>query len=160
MSDLALEPVKVAVIGAGLIGRRHIKHVHKESSTSLAAIVEPSAAGIKLAREYDVPHFESLGKLLESTTVVDAVILGTPTHTHVSLALLCLQNDKHVLVEKPVASSVEEGNTLLSAVQSSKARVIVSRAFCLISTGKLPVIDVPKTRRLGITGGSIRMSFA
>jgi hypothetical protein len=81
-----IDPVtSIAVIGAGLIGKRHIDHVVSEPLTRLAAIVEPTPAGKELAVKHGVPCYSSVTELIAardaSEVQVDAAIVGTPTHT-------------------------------------------------------------------------------
>lgn len=81
-----INPVtSIAVIGAGLIGKRHIDHIVSEPLTHLAAIVEPTPAGKELAAKHGVPCYASVTELIAARDAnevqVDAAIVGTPTHT-------------------------------------------------------------------------------
>lgn len=58
-----MRPVRIAVVGAGLIGRRHIEEVQANLSTELAAVVDPAAAGAELAQQANVPAYASLAGL-------------------------------------------------------------------------------------------------
>jgi predicted dehydrogenase len=123
------QTVNIAVVGAGLIGRRHIQHVREEPLTTLAAVVEPSPAGKELAASIGVPCYASVDDLLSSRQrgeiAVDGAIVGTPTHTHVPLAIQLMRARIHVLVEKPVAPSAKEGEALMEALKVSDGKVKV-----------------------------------
>lgn len=60
-----MNPSLIAVVGAGLIGQRHIEEVDASSSVALAAIVEPFPAATEIARKYSMPLFRSLAEVFE-----------------------------------------------------------------------------------------------
>ena len=116
--------LRIAVVGAGLIGRTHIELVSRSPELQLGAVVDPAPAGAQLAGQRCVPHFESLQALLAQQRP-DGLILATPNALHVPQALQCLEAGVSVLVEKPVSTTVAEGQALLRAEQASTARVLV-----------------------------------
>ncbi|MDM0117031.1 Gfo/Idh/MocA family oxidoreductase [Variovorax sp. J22R133] len=118
-------PLRIAVAGAGLIGRRHIELVQQSGECTLAAIVDPSPAAAALADGAKVPHFKHLSDLLAQHDKPDGVILATPNHLHVANAFECIDAGVAALVEKPVAHTVEEAERLAQAVARSGARVLV-----------------------------------
>ena len=101
------ETVRIAVAGAGLIGRRHIELIHESNSCGLSAIVDPSPAAADLAQGADVPIYPSLADLFAAQRP-DGVIVATPNRLHVENGLECIRNGVPVLVEKPIADSVAE----------------------------------------------------
>jgi len=122
----ASRPVRIAVAGAGLIGRRHVELVRQSGECVLAAIVDPSPAAAAVAAGAGVPLFGSLADLLAQQDRPDAVILATPNHLHVTHAIECIDAGVAVLVEKPVAHTVEEAERLVRhAGQNGDARVLV-----------------------------------
>lgn len=106
--------VRIAVVGAGLIGRRHIQEVVANDSALLAAIVDPGPAGLELAQEYRVPLYPSLTELL-SRDKPDGIILATPNRMHVEGGLECVAARVPVLVEKPIADNVAAATRLVEA---------------------------------------------
>ncbi len=64
MSGPAARPVRIAVMGAGLIGRRHIQHVAAEPEAELAAVVDPTQAGREVAAGNGVPWYASFREML------------------------------------------------------------------------------------------------
>ena len=109
-----MQKVKLAVVGAGLIGRRHIERILSSSSCTLVAVADPSQAAKVLAAELNVAYTESLTDLL-AKNIAEGVILATPNQLHVEQGLACLAAGVTTLIEKPVASSLEEGMRLASA---------------------------------------------
>lgn len=112
-------PVKLAVVGAGLVGKRHITAIAQVADVDLAAVVEPGPAQFG-----DVPVFADLHAMLDQQTV-DGVILSTPTPLHLDGALQCIAQGLPVLVEKPLAVSVAEAAKIVRASEISGVPVLV-----------------------------------
>ncbi|KAL4866455.1 hypothetical protein BDV12DRAFT_210463 [Aspergillus spectabilis] len=109
-------PLRIVIIGAGLIGPRHAQSVVSNSSTSLVGFIDPSPSATPYAESFNVPLYPSLGDLLKSTVKPDAAIVCTPNHTHVPVALDLLKNGINILLEKPVSDSIESATELLSTL--------------------------------------------
>ena len=111
--------VRLAVAGAGLIGRAHLKAIARAASDcELVAIVDPSPAAVEVAAQYGVPLFTGLSTMLD-TMGPDGVILATPNTLHVPGAMTCLQHGVPALIEKPVADELDEAVRLARAVEAS-----------------------------------------
>ncbi len=111
-------PVRIAVIGAGTIGRRHIERVRSEPEAELAAIVDPAPPAQALARSFQVPWFADLASLL-CAGKPDAAIIATPNQLHVAGALACVAAGIPMLLEKPVADDVAEAIRLTEAAEAA-----------------------------------------
>ena len=119
-----MNPARIAVAGAGVIGLRHIEEIGTCDATRLVAIVDPAPRAVDVAAREGVPLFASLGELLESARP-DGVILATPNALHVEQALECIAAAVPVLVEKPLAHTHAEGVRLCEAVERSGVKVLV-----------------------------------
>ncbi len=115
----------LAVVGAGLIGRRHIELMAANPQTRLSAVVDPAPAATAFAASLNVPHFNSLADMFaqQRTLKTDGVILATPNHLHVPGALTCAQHDVPALIEKPVADTLASGKQLLDALDALTSNV-------------------------------------
>ena len=111
-----MEKVKLAVIGAGVIGRTHIDRIGRSSNLRLAAIADPTDAGKALAEALNVPWFADHQAMLD-TAKPQGAIVATPNAAHVSVATDCLQRGIPALVEKPIADTVAEAQRLVDAEQ-------------------------------------------
>lgn len=116
--------LSIAVVGAGLMGRRHIELVERSSECRLAAVVDPSPLARDVSQDFQVPFFQTLGDLFAAGRP-DAVILATPNRLHVAQGLECIQAAVPALIEKPVAATLEDGQRLSEAVRTSKVRLLV-----------------------------------
>lgn len=81
--------LRIAVAGAGTIGRAHMERIEASKECELAAIVDPTPAAAQQARAAGVPFYSSLPELLAAQRP-DGVILGTPNKAHVPGAMECV----------------------------------------------------------------------
>ena len=145
---------RIAVAGAGLIGRAHMKGAQASATCSLSAIVDPSPAAAQAAAEAGVPHYDSLDALLARNRP-DGIILATPNPFHVPQARQCIAAGVPALIEKPVATSVAEGERLLAAAnENAKLLVGHHRAHSPIMAKAKEVIDSGVLGRLVAVMGS------
>ncbi len=127
MTSVSDPVLQLAVVGAGLIGRRHIELIQTGARCHLCAVVDPSPVSVALASSLGVPHFARLEDLFARQTFrkPDGVILATPNQLHVPGALLCAQHEVSALIEKPVADSLEAGRQLLDALEKNPVAMLV-----------------------------------
>src|SRR5215470_20110645 len=97
-SEPAKAGLRVGVIGAGVMGSNHARVLAGLPGVSLVGVVDPSPAHRTRATELANCHsFETLDQLFAEG--VDAVTVAAPTHLHHEIALACIANNVHVLVE-------------------------------------------------------------
>jgi predicted dehydrogenase len=116
--------LKVAVIGAGMIGRPHAELIARTGLCDLAAIVEPSDGGREFAARMNVPWYRDQDALLAAQDV-DAAIVATPNQTHLPVSLAFLAKGVPVLVEKPITSTIAEAQELTAASERTGVPVLV-----------------------------------
>lgn len=119
-----MSSVRIAVAGAGMIGRRHIEEIRKCGSTALAAIVDVAPKAADVAREAGVPLYGSLPELFAQGRP-DGVVLATPNQLHVEQGLECIAAGVPALIEKPVAHTLGEGIRLCDAAERAGAKILV-----------------------------------
>lgn len=119
-----MSKVRIAVVGAGVIGRAHADVIRDGQVAELAAMVDPTAAGRETAERYGVPWFADHAALL-ATGAVDAAIVATPNQTHLPVSLGFIAAGIPVLVEKPIASTLAEARELTAAAEAAGVPVLV-----------------------------------
>jgi len=146
---------RIAVAGAGYIGQAHIGVAQRSSSCQLSAIVDPSPVAAALAAQAGVPLFKSIQELLANDRP-DGLVLATPNHLHVPQALQCIDAGLPILLEKPIATSVAEGEQLLRVVNATGAKVLIGhhRAHSPIMAKAREVLDAGKLGKLVAVMGS------
>ncbi len=114
MSDA---PVRLAVMGAGLIGRRHIEHILAEPTVALHSIIDPSPEAKALAAQRGWRW--QAGFNGSDPEKPDGVIVATPNAMHVEHGLAVIAAGIPVLIEKPLADSVEGAERLVAAAEEA-----------------------------------------
>lgn len=119
-----MTPVKIAVMGAGLIGKRHAEHVASEAGASLSAIVDPSETGRTLADRLGARWYRSFGEMIADDRP-DGVIIATPNQLHVANGLEAIEAGIPAIVEKPIADDLAEGARLVEAAERASVPLLV-----------------------------------
>ena len=115
---------RIAVAGAGYIGRAHIDAARHSTTVMLSAVVDPSPDAKAHADAAGVPLYASLAELF-SQDKPDGMVLATPNQLHVPQAMQCIAAGVPTLLEKPIAQTVAQAETLVRAVEASQARVLI-----------------------------------
>jgi predicted dehydrogenase len=117
-----MKPIKVAVIGAGVMGKYHAAIYAALPQADLVAIVDPDPARCAEAEAaFGCPVFTDLDAMLLSVDI-EAASVAAPTAFHYDLSRFLLEAGVHVLVEKPVATDVQQA---LDLMQLSKSKGVI-----------------------------------
>lgn len=116
--------MKIAVIGSGLIGRKHIDLIAKNPDLELVAIVNPNHVPTDLMEAHSVPNFESHKDLINAK-LAEAAIISSPNETHAEIAIDLMEAGVPILIEKPIAASLEECESILDAEAHTGVPVLV-----------------------------------
>ena len=119
-----MEPVKLAVVGAGLIGSRHVRLVHRRPECSLVGICDPDPGRRPVAEEFDVPFYRDLSALLEEQQPEGAIV-ATPNGTHLAVAEVCAGKGVALLIEKPIADTLPAARRIVEVAAAAGCRVLV-----------------------------------
>mgnify|MGYP001202172389 FL=1 len=152
---ISMDKTRIAVAGAGYIGQAHIDVAQNSPTCVLSAIVDPSPAAVAVAAKAGVPLYASLDELL-SKDRPDGLILATPNHLHVTQGLQCIAAKLPILLEKPIATTVAEGEQLVKAAEAAGAKVLIGhhRAHSPIMAKAKEVVDSGKLGKLVAVMGS------
>jgi UDP-N-acetylglucosamine 3-dehydrogenase len=117
-------PLRVGVIGVGVMGSNHARVLAELPGVRLVGVVDPDPKQREfVASALSCHGFETAAALLAAG--VDAVSIAAPTHLHRDLAIGCIERGVHVLVEKPIAPSVEEGRAIIAAARHARVTLMV-----------------------------------
>lgn len=129
-----MKEVKFAIIGCGRISHKHIEALinnNKEAVlVSVCDIIENKAIELKkqyedVLKESDVKVYTDYIKMLENEEI-DVVAISTESGYHAKHAMDCLNKDKHVLIEKPMALSVEDADRIIALGKEKNKKVCIS----------------------------------
>jgi predicted dehydrogenase len=116
--------LRVGVVGAGVMGTNHARVLAGLPGVALVGIVDPLAAHrTRASQMLGCPTFATLEEMLDAKP--DAVTIAAPTHLHRDVALACIARNIHILVEKPIASSVDEGHEIVAAARTAGVTLMV-----------------------------------
>lgn len=120
-----MKKLKITVAGAGYMGRSHIRILRSFEDVELVGVVEPQSVNAKaIERMYGLKIYESVSKLF-SNQKIDAIIISAPTSFHYELGKYCLSYKAAVLMEKPIAATVNEGRKLVKLAKRWKSPLMV-----------------------------------
>ena len=150
-----MEAVRIAVVGGGLIGKRHLEEIDRSADARNHSIVEPGPDGEVLAARYGVRLYPTLDELLAGEKP-DGIILATPNRLHAEGGLACVAAGVPVIVEKPIADTVENATRLVEASEAAGVPVltghhrnygpVMAKARAIVQSGRLgPLVAVVGT---------------
>jgi predicted dehydrogenase len=122
--------IKVGLIGCGYWGPNLIRNFMKAKGCNVVAIADQRPDRLEAARRLNpaMKTTTSAKDLIESD-VIDAMVIATPISTHFSLARACLQNRKHVFIEKPLTRTSAEAKELIQLARQNKKVLMVDHTF-------------------------------
>jgi len=135
--------MRTAVVGVGYLGRFHAQKYKSLPNSELVGIADPAPACAEVAAELGVPGHADYRELLGR---VDAVSIVTPTPLHFPVALAFLESGAHVLVEKPMTVTIEEGTLLVEAAARTRRVLQVGHLerFNAAVQAVQPLLRVPR----------------
>lgn len=117
---------KIGVVGAGHLGKHHIKHLSNHSGVEFVGVFDINTESLKnICSEFSVNALQSIE---ETISCCDAVHIVTPTNTHFDIAKKFLDHKKDVFIEKPITNTVEEASSLIN---------LAKKNGCIIQVGHI-----------------------
>ncbi len=105
--------VKFAVLGCGHIGKRHAEMIARNPESELVSLIDIQDKKSLNLDQFDVPFFNSINEFFESGIEVDVINISTPNGFHSEHALICLEKDKNIVIEKPIALNKKDAEKVL-----------------------------------------------
>ncbi|MYB48063.1 MAG: Gfo/Idh/MocA family oxidoreductase [Dehalococcoidia bacterium] len=119
-----MPPVKLAIIGLGLMGNRHIEIVNSFDGCDLVAVCDLNPDLRALADRHKIPFFQDIGEMLDSTRP-NGAILATQSAAHIETFEACARRGVHALIEKPVADTTQAALHIAELADLTNTRVLV-----------------------------------
>ncbi len=119
------KPLRVAVIGVGSMGQNHARIYFHSENAHLVAVsdnYEPNAE--KIGKKYNIPYYQNYHEMLEKEQI-DAISIAVPTSLHKEVALACIQHQKHLLLEKPIASTEQEAQEIINSANKNNITLMI-----------------------------------
>lgn len=122
---MSTEKLKVGVIGLGNMGKHHVRNyanLKQAKVTALCDVHEPTLN--EFTEKYECEGYKTLDEMLDKATL-DAVSITAPTKYHYEIAKKVIEKGIHVLVEKPIADTVEKADHLCELAKKHKVTLMV-----------------------------------
>ena len=115
--------VRIGVIGIGHLGQHHVKHYKTLDNVELIGVFDiDRERSSEISKKFDVKEFDDLNSIIKE---VDALSIVTNTEHHYKIARKCLKSKKHVFIEKPITTMIEEADELLSTAEQNRVLIQV-----------------------------------
>ncbi|WP_040675802.1 Gfo/Idh/MocA family protein [Rhizobium grahamii] len=118
------DPFKIAVMGAGLIGKRHIERIVAQPRAMLAAVIDPSDAARDFAGLKGAAWFPTLAEAT-ANAALDGIIIATPNELHTENALEAVLAGLPALIEKPIAHDAVAAETIVAAAEAAGVPILI-----------------------------------
>ena len=116
-------PVKIGVLGAGHLGRIHLKLIKEIPLFNLVGFYDPNADNATLAhKETGAQAYSNIAELIKECDAIDIV---TPTVTHFELASMVMKAGKHVFIEKPITNTLDEARAIVTLAEEARVKAQV-----------------------------------
>jgi len=139
--------LRIAVAGAGMIGRRHIGLISQSDVCELAAIIDPAPAAREIVGTARAPLLATLAELF-AREKPDGVIVATPNNLHLEHGFACVAAGVPALIEKPLADTIEAAERLCAAAEAAKVKLLTGH-HRQHSTIMAKAVEVVRSGRLG-----------
>ena len=112
--------LKVGVLGAGHLGKIHLRLLQQSSAYELVGFYDPMEENaMNVSKEFGYRNFDSLDALIDQVDVIDIV---TPTLNHFDGAVRAIEKGSEIFIEKPITKTVEEAEKLRDLVKQHGVR--------------------------------------
>ena len=116
---------RIALVGLGTMGRNHMRVLNELDDVTLVAVCDEDPSIVSAVREKHGMHGYSSWREMFDREDMDAAVVAVPTRFHREVGLAALDRGLHVLVEKPIAASLEEGRDLVEAAARARRLLAV-----------------------------------
>ena len=150
------KPLKIVVVGPGLMGKKHIQLIHENPNCELLAIIAPeSKINLDTAKKNGVSLYTSL-ELCIANNHIDGVIIASPNEFHAHQGYVCIHAGIPVLIEKPITSNLDDARNLFNLVREKDAKALIGhhRAYSPLMSNAKKIIESGKLGRLVSVMGS------
>lgn len=123
-------PIRVGVVGYGYWGPNLVRNFSELDSVDLVEVCDINPKRLALfAKRYPAVTAQVSFEKMVNDSALDAIAIATPVKTHYELASQALRAGKHVLVEKPIASTIAEAEELIALARSQALVLMVDHTF-------------------------------
>ena len=123
-----MEKIRVALVGTGGMGKVHYANYQYLPEYEVVAVCDSAPASVKLAEEWNLPHFNGISEMLGAVDA-DLVDICTPTFLHHDMVMESLSHGKNTITEKPVALSLKDAREMLDEADKKGCLLFVAQVL-------------------------------
>lgn len=139
---------KIAVVGVGAMGNNHARILHELKTVKLVAICDLNQKiGLTLAKKYKTKYYKNYKELLRNESL-DAAVIAVPTNLHKKSSLAFLSKGISVLVEKPIASNVNDAKEIINKAKEKNVILVVGHVE-RFNPAVIALQELVKSNKLG-----------
>jgi len=121
-----MSKLNVAVIGVGNMGQHHTRIYSVLKGVNLVAVSDiDEKTGKKIAKNFRCKYFKDYNEMLSKENNIDVISIAVPTKLHKKVSLDVIKFKKHLLIEKPIASTTKEAEIIIKAAKENKVKLTV-----------------------------------
>lgn len=122
-----MKKLKMALVGAGVIGKVHAQCLHENPNIEFCAVVDINEKAAKeLAKKYNIKWYNSVAACLKESNEIEAYDICVQEDYHVGPTVEIANAGKHILLEKPIAKTTDEAIKIIKATESNKVRLLIA----------------------------------
>jgi predicted dehydrogenase len=129
LEEKIVKTLRFGIVGLGYIGRIHLRHVLSVPNAKVSAVADLSRKALNKAKKEGVKKVFTAYEDLLKDPEIDAVIIALPTHLHLQCALDAAEAQKDIFLEKPMARTVKEAKTIISATDRNAVRLMIGYPY-------------------------------
>ncbi|RME00189.1 MAG: gfo/Idh/MocA family oxidoreductase [Calditrichaeota bacterium] len=159
-----MDEVQIGIVGSGFMGKTHAEAFKNYTIGARVVAITGGQRAPELAKEYGVDYEPTLESLLKRENV-DAVVIATPQNVHAQQAIAAAKAGKHILLEKPMAVTIQECKAIRTACEQAGVKLMLAftqryrraniEAKKVIDAGKIGKIKMIRETMIGVNGLSI-----
>lgn len=119
-----MDKINVAVIGVGSMGKNHARVYSNIDGTKLVAISDINEEAKNIAEKFNAKYYKDYEEMIKNEEI-DSVSICVPTKTHKQVALNMIKNKLNILIEKPIAVTIEEAKEIITAAKKNNVKLMV-----------------------------------
>ena len=116
--------LRLAIAGLGLVGERHATAIAASGEAELVAVIDPNDACMEFVTQNGLARYKGLEAAFENEQF-DGIILATPTPLHVAQSMECIARGCPILIEKPIATSSQDAESMAKLAHASDVPILV-----------------------------------
>ena len=121
-----MKEVNLGIIGLGYKGKTHLQNALQLEGTRVIGVADTSEQALSYAKKIGVRNVYKNYEDLVKNNQLDAVVISLPNFLHLESAIKAAEAGKDILMEKPLARNVKEGEKILSSVENNGVRLMIT----------------------------------